>query len=236
MSAVVAVAVFLFLPSVFAGQFSQILGVQDQEETQDDNAIDTQPTPNVEDDPAPRMPVAEVDQPPAANPLSSFIPSTASDIDRYELAMQVHELVNEERHAAGLLRLDYDSELALIAEAHSKDMASRNYFEHVNPDGQDPSARAEAAGYDCLKDYGDYYTVGIAENLLQGWSYDSIRYVAGIAVYDWSTTEEVAKVAVEGWMGSKGHRENILTDSYDREGIGVAFGPDGEVYITENFC
>ena len=236
MSAVGAVAVFLFLPSIFAGQFSQTLGVQDQDNTQSDSAIDTQPIPNVEDEAAPPMPVKEVDQPPAANPLPTFIPAAKPDIDRYELAMQVHELVNEERQAAGLLKLDYDSELALIAEAHSEDMVSRDYFEHVNPDGQDPSARAEAGGYDCIKDYGDYYTVGIAENLLQGWNYDSIRYVAGIAIYDWSTSEEIAKDAVEGWMGSEGHRKNILTEGYDREGIGVAFGPDGEVYITENFC
>jgi uncharacterized protein YkwD len=34
-------------------------------------------------------------------------------------------------------------------------------------------------------------------------------------------------------MNSSGHRKNILTPTYDREGIGVAISADGRVYITE---
>jgi uncharacterized protein YkwD len=37
-------------------------------------------------------------------------------------------------------------------------------------------------------------------------------------------------------MGSSGHRENILSSAYDREGIGVAIAKDDKVYITEDFC
>jgi len=34
--------------------------------------------------------------------------------------------------------------------------------------------------------------------------------------------EAFAKIAVDGWMESKEHRENILSPDYDRAGIGVA--------------
>ncbi len=37
-------------------------------------------------------------------------------------------------------------------------------------------------------------------------------------------------------MNSPGHRENILTEIYDREGIGVEITDDHKVYVTQNFC
>jgi uncharacterized protein YkwD len=37
-------------------------------------------------------------------------------------------------------------------------------------------------------------------------------------------------------MESPGHRENILTKTYDSEGIGVEISADDKVYITQNFC
>jgi uncharacterized protein YkwD len=37
-------------------------------------------------------------------------------------------------------------------------------------------------------------------------------------------------------MSSSGHRRNILTRHYRREGIGVAIGKDGKVLVTQNFC
>ncbi len=47
---------------------------------------------------------------------------------------------------------------------------------------------------------------------------------------------ELAELVVDGWMDSSGHRENILKDSYDLEGIGVAIDSTEQVYITQNFC
>ena len=41
---------------------------------------------------------------------------------------------------------------------------------------------------------------------------------------------------VKGWMDSPGHRENILTNGYESEGIGVAFGSYNTVLVTQNFC
>ena len=71
---------------------------------------------------------------------------------------------------------------------------------------------------------------------IKGWLYSSTTYINGVPSHDWNTQEEIAIVAVEGWMNSQGHRENILDPSYDRAGIGVAIAEDDRVYITQNFC
>lgn len=48
---------------------------------------------------------------------------------------------------------------------------------------------------------------------------------------------EIAKSTVNGWLSSPGHRKNILTSTYDKEGIGVAVSLErNEVYITQIFC
>ncbi|MDA0263336.1 MAG: hypothetical protein O2803_04150 [Chloroflexi bacterium] len=37
-------------------------------------------------------------------------------------------------------------------------------------------------------------------------------------------------------MNSPGHRQNIVNEEFDRQGIGTAVGEDESVYITQNFC
>lgn len=153
------------------------------------------------------------------------------------LATRIHELINRERITNKLNSLATDTALTKIALNNSENMAANNYFAHVNPQGQDPTARGEAAGYTCRKDYGSYYTYGIAENIFQNNRYTAIaHYSDGRNVYDWSTPEEIAQSTVGGWMNSSGHRKNILTATFDREGIGVAISNDDKIYITENFC
>ena len=48
--------------------------------------------------------------------------------------------------------------------------------------------------------------------------------------------EEIAQSTVDGWMDSEDHRKNILTEKFDREGIGVVISDDDKVYITQNMC
>jgi uncharacterized protein YkwD len=115
-------------------------------------------------------------------------------------------------------------------------MARNNYFEHDNLGGLGPTERGAQAGYSCYKNYGSYYTTGIAENIYQNNLYDSITYYNGIPSYDWNTQEEIAQSTVSGWMKSPGHKRNILDSTYDREGIGVAVASDDKVYITQDFC
>jgi len=158
------------------------------------------------------------------------------DLDISSLESEIHNLINNERQNNGLRALSLDSKLSEIARAHSRDMAQNGYFEHTNLRGQDPTDRANTKGYTCYKDYGSYYTDGIAENIFQNNLYDSITYVNLVPFHDWSSQTEIAQSTVQGWMNSPGHKQNILTGTYDKEGIGIAISSDDKVYITQDFC
>lgn len=116
-------------------------------------------------------------------------------------------------------------------------MARYDYFSHDNLRGQSPSDRGAAVGYDCRKNYGSYYTYGLAENIYQAWLYSQYWTRGGVIVdKDYYQLEELASLVVGGWMDRPGHRENIVNTSYDRQGIGIAISADERVYVTQNFC
>jgi uncharacterized protein YkwD len=102
-------------------------------------------------------------------------------------------IVNQHRANAGCAPLYTSVQLTSAAENHSADMAANDYFSHTGLDGSSPSLRAQAAGY----------PFGAGENIAAGQS----------------TPEEV----VAAWMGSSGHRANILNCSYRTTGIGYVF-------------
>tara|TARA_Y100000310_G_scaffold301155_1_gene337367 strand:+ start:480 stop:1268 length:789 start_codon:yes stop_codon:yes gene_type:complete len=157
-------------------------------------------------------------------------------IDIIELEDRIHDLINIERENQGLSPLTKNLKIVEIARGHSQDMARRNYFSHDTPEGKDPTDRGNEKGYNCNKDYGDYITYGLAENIFQNNLYGSVEYYGSSATYDWNSMEEIAVSTVEGWMDSQGHRENILTASYDETGVGLAISSDDKVYVTQNFC
>ncbi|PBC65619.1 RNA polymerase [Streptomyces sp. Tue6028] len=118
---------------------------------------------------------------------------------------QVVALVNKERAAAGCGPLTEDPQLEDAAQAHSDDMAARNFFEHTNPDGADPGRRITAAGY-------RWSTYG--ENIAQG--------------------QQTPEAVMESWMNSPGHRANILNCSFKNIGVGVHRGSGGP-WWTQDF-
>lgn len=103
-------------------------------------------------------------------------------------------LVNGERSAKGLKRLEFDSKLRGVARGHSQDMFTRGYFSHYSPEGKSVADRATEAGI-------EYQVVG--ENLAYAPSLD---------------------LAHKGLMDSPGHRANILSSEYNKIGIGVIDG------------
>jgi len=158
-------------------------------------------------------------------------------IDKSKLEIQVHILTNQYRVQNGLDELAWDDTLSNIARNHSRDMASRNYFSHDSPEGRDPTDRGTLQGYRCQKTVGNLIYSGIAENIFQNNLYDTVWYTNGIQTsYDWNDLDDLATSTVDGWMDSPGHRENILTKTYDGEGIGVEISSDDKVYITQDFC
>ncbi len=120
------------------------------------------------------------------------------------------ELINAERRARGRGPLVIDGELTRMARYHSENMARRGFFNHVDRDGLDLTGRASVLG-------------------LVGWKAlgENIAYNQG---YDDPTA-----FAVERWMISNKHRENILNREFTHAGIGIAKAADGSVYFTQVF-
>lgn len=160
--------------------------------------------------------------------------TSLSELDRNRVETLVHEYVNERRSDHGFAPLDFDTELREIARYHSKDMARNDYFSHESPSGETRSDRYDEFGYDCRAyvDEDRYYTG--AENIL--YTYYDTNVTTDDGTVRYTNADELARGIVRGWMNSEGHRENILMDAWNNEGIGLYVTSDGKVYATQNFC
>lgn len=105
---------------------------------------------------------------------------------------KVFELVNQERAKAGVAPLVINNKLSKMAQIKAEDIFEHNYWDHTSPIYGSPSEMAKAFG---ITDK------GCGENLC--WYAD--------------TPED----AVTSWMGSEGHKANILNPKYTQIGLGV---------------
>ena len=120
------------------------------------------------------------------------------------------DLINVERQRRGLRPLVWDGALTRIARYHSENMARDGVLNHVDGDGLDLRGRAEVLG-------------------LRGW-----RALGENIAYNQGYSDPTA-FAVERWMVSEKHRENILNGEFTHAGIGIARASDGRVFFTQVF-
>lgn len=114
---------------------------------------------------------------------------------------QVLELVNQQRSQGAdcggegtfgpAEPLAQNAVLDCVARAHSLDMHERDYFDHTNPDGEQPWDRMEEAGYELSQ---------AGENIAAGSS--------------------TADAVMEQWMSSDRHCANIMSPGFVHIGIG----------------
>jgi uncharacterized protein YkwD len=102
-------------------------------------------------------------------------------------------LVNVKRLAVGCPKLNWDDRIAAVAQEHSQDMVSRNFFSHTNPDGKDI--------FEQLKESNLPYSAA-AENIALG--------------------PRTGKEVYDSWLKSPEHRRNMLACRYTRHGVGRA--------------
>jgi len=86
--------------------------------------------------------------------------------------------------------LVWNDMLFSAAARHSADMARRNYFDHVSPDGERIGARATAEGYSWR---------AIGENIAGG--------------------DRTVNGTLRGWIASPGHCRNIMNPEYTEIGL-----------------
>lgn len=176
------------------------------------------------------------DESSAAN--ASAVPSSnTTELNGTELEYLVHEQVNEERTERGRSKLTFDTDLRPVARYHSADMARRDYFSHVGPDGETLTDRYERFGYRCRVRSSTFQYATGGENILYTYYDAPVTTENDTARYD--TPEKLARGIVDGWMNSTSHRENLLKPYWQREAIGIYIEEtEGQtrVYATQNFC
>ena len=126
--------------------------------------------------------------------------TTAAEPDG--VAVLVRE-INAARRRAHVRLLRVDERLCAIALSHARDMLSRNFVGHTNPDGLDPFDRMTRAHYP-FGYAGE--NLGIDENL-----------------------ESIAR----DFFSSPEHRRNILEPHYSRVGIGTVDSRDGTIVVED---
>jgi uncharacterized protein YkwD len=103
-------------------------------------------------------------------------------------------LVDQHRVSVGCEPATWITQIADVARAHSVDMVSRDFFDHVNPDGETPPDRMRAAGLSHSR---------AAENIAQG--------------------GDAAQV-LQGWLARDAHRAVIENCTLTEHGAGVHMG------------
>lgn len=117
--------------------------------------------------------------------------------------------INRERVSRGLTPYALNSQLSAAAQAHANDMVRTGKYSHTGSDGSTVFDRAARAGYGA-------YSWG--RRLGENWAW----------YHDPAT-------AMQMWMGSTPHRNNILHNVYRELGIGITAAENGGFVYVVNF-
>lgn len=142
----------------------------------------------------------------AADLIAAY-PDCGEPTDVESLKIRVLELVNSERAAIGLNQLTWNVTLEEQATSYACEMIHYDFFDHVNPVTKSTlGLRADEFNY-------DFQVIG--ENLAAG--------------------QRTPEKAMQDWMNSPGHRQNILDPRFVEIGIGVRVGGDYGMYWVQEF-
>jgi uncharacterized protein YkwD len=128
----------------------------------------------------------------------SYLSKSKPDILGYASNISIQEVVNltnKKRSDAGLSTLTLNQTLSNAAYVKGVDMINKDYWAHVSPDGTQPWAFFKNAGY-------------------------KYRYAGENLARDFSNATD----AVNAWMNSPTHRDNMLNPKYKEIGIGIVEG------------
>ena len=130
-------------------------------------------------------------------------------VDPVVAEREIVALVNRDRARAGLPPVTLDARLAAIARAHCQDMVDHAFIGHLSPRTGTAMDRVRRAG---LRPDLVFENVGRAYN---------------------------PDEAESGFLGSPGHRANLLDPRARRIGVGVVFGPEvtgtRPLFVTQLF-
>ena len=121
--------------------------------------------------------------------------------------------VNHERSARGLAKVSFKASLTRAARSHASELARRALLSHVSANGWTIGPRVRHFGYSA--DGCTQWTAG--------------ETIARATIGSPAATPQVI---VKLWMGSKAHRQVLLTARLRDIGVGIARGSDGRRYFA----
>lgn len=123
------------------------------------------------------------------------------DIDPYEMANRIVELVNEQRESKGKAALEINDELMEDAMVRAEEANEK--FSHTRPDGSN-----------CVTAITVEHTLA-GENLCKGSRFKS------------DTLDILAHEALNSWLDSSGHKKNMMDSRWKETGVGVDITDSG---------
>lgn len=132
----------------------------------------------------------------------------AQSANNAKIEAAIRQGINQVRQKNKLKPLQNNEKLAQVARNYSRQMAEENFFSHTGADGSTLEKRVRAGGI--------YYWV-VGENLFKS-----------------KNISQPVSPAIDGWMKSPGHRENILRPFFSETGVGV-WKVGNTYYITQLF-
>ena len=145
--------------------------------------------------------------PPTSTPTPTYNAALSPDLRHIDEKNYMLELVNTERAKAGLNPVILGDNIA--AQLHAEAALENCFTGHWGVDGLKPYMRYSlAGGYQSNSENG----LGKRYCIEHG---DGFRSISGI--------KEEIRDAIEGWMGSSGHRRNILGKWHKKVNIGLAW-------------
>jgi uncharacterized protein YkwD len=151
--------------------------------------------------------------------MGAALPAAASastSLKPYE--KKIVKLVNKERAKHHLKALRVNVKLVKAARSHSKDMATRDYFDHNTLGAETWSQRIVRFGY--TQSGCRLWKAG--EDIYRGSGLFSDPHVVVLG----------AGSLAKGWMTSAPHRKVILTKTFRDVGIGAVKSDSGQWYFT----
>jgi len=178
----------------------------------------------------------------AAAPAPYYGDNTAyinpTQFDEITFCQMILEMTNAERTRRGLSPVAPNSAAAAAATQHSRDMASRGYFDHKSKgilSRSNPTTRMAAYGYRPRLTAENIAMMPTFNNQLVQYNSDHTRSTVAV---DYNTYGRLAQYTMQEWMNSPGHRVNILNPRLTTLGVGAAIGMRSNVpyvYVTQDF-
>jgi uncharacterized protein YkwD len=131
----------------------------------------------------------------AADPLPDAAAASIGPAPEATTQQNVFVYTNAHRARYRAQPVRYHYALAVAAQRHANDMASRNQMTHTGSDGSNPGQRISRAGFRWTS-WGENVAVGYSSSSAVVWA----------------------------WLNSPGHRANLLNPRFQWMGVGIAWG------------